>query len=113
MEGREDVAFVFGRKLRAVIKAQVERCRMALHENVGDEDFAGEFRMFSFVPRVLVIPKIEPRPAIESAALHATDVIRHEVLAELVPLVRAHPKLVRARAELDPDGVPDSPCENI
>src|SRR5438067_3170945 len=69
--------------------------------------------MLVFVPRVLVIPEVEPRPAVKPAALDAADVIRHEVFAQLVPLIRAHPKVVGPRPELDADRVPDSPGENI
>src|SRR2546423_7432683 len=69
--------------------------------------------MLSLVSRVLMIPDKEPRPAVESAGLNVTDVIRHQILAELVPLVRAHPKLVRAGTKLNPDRIPDSPPENI
>src|SRR4051812_3735759 len=69
--------------------------------------------MLAFVTRVLVIPDVEPRPAVESAALDVADVIRHEIVAQLIALVRAHPKLVRSGTELDPDRVSDSPGENI
>src|SRR5256714_10613113 len=69
--------------------------------------------MLAFVPRVLVIADVEPGPAVESARLHAAYVIRYQIFAELVPLVRAHPKLVRSRTNLNPDRVPNSPRKNI
>src|ERR1041385_5823137 len=69
--------------------------------------------MFPFVPRVLMIANIEPGPAIKTAACDMADVIRHQIVAELVALIRAHPKLVRSGTKLDPDCIPDSPGENI
>src|SRR5947207_10516337 len=69
--------------------------------------------MLSLVPRILVIPDVEPRPAVESAALDVADVIRHQIVAELIAFVRAHPKLVRSWTKLNPDCIPDSPGENI
>src|SRR5205085_12241381 len=69
--------------------------------------------MLAFVPRVLVIADVKPRPAIESACLHAAYVIRDQIFAEFVALVRAHPELICSRAKLDANRVPDSPRENI
>src|SRR5204863_6443929 len=69
--------------------------------------------MLSFVARVLVISDVEPRPAVESAALDVADVIRHQIVAELIALVRAHPKVVRPWTKFDPDRIPDSPGEDI
>src|SRR5438270_2669727 len=37
----EDVAFVFGGKLRAVVEAKIQRRRMTLDEDIGHENFAG------------------------------------------------------------------------
>src|SRR6266513_1647377 len=69
--------------------------------------------MLSLVPRILVIPDVEPRPAVESTALDVADVIRHQIIAELIAFVRAHPKLVRSWTKLDPDRIPDSPGKNV
>src|SRR5438270_3815115 len=69
--------------------------------------------MLAFVPRVLVIADVKPRPAIESAGLHTAYVIRHQIFAEFVALVRAHPELIRSRTKHDANRVPDSPRENI
>src|ERR1044071_3572045 len=69
--------------------------------------------MLPFVSWVLVISDIEPGPAVESATLHAADVIGNQIVAQLVALVRAHPKLVRPRTKLDPDRIPDSPGKNV
>src|ERR1043166_1828885 len=113
VKGREEVAFVLRRELSAVIETKIERGRVALHEDVGHNNLAGQLRMLPVVPRVLVVAEIEPWPAVESARLHAANVVRHQILAQPVPLVRAHPKLARARAEGDPEGVTDSPGENV
>src|SRR5256714_690903 len=69
--------------------------------------------MLSFVARVLVISDVEPRPAVESAALDVADVIRHQIVAELVAFVCAHPKLIRSRTKFNPDRIPDSPGKNV
>src|SRR5437868_3087392 len=69
--------------------------------------------MLVFMPRVLVIADVKPGPAIESASLHAAYVIRHQIFAEFVALVCAHPELVRSRTKHDAHRVPDSPRENI
>src|SRR3954447_17894362 len=69
--------------------------------------------MFSFVPRILVIPDIKPWPPIEPSAANAADVIGHEIFAKLVTFVRTHPKLVCPWTELNPDRIPNSPRENI
>src|SRR5712671_8082838 len=68
--------------------------------------------MFALVPRIWMIAEIEPRPAIEPARLHPADVVRHEVFAQIISFVGAHPKLIRAGAERDSDGVADSPRKN-
>src|SRR5947207_11858990 len=69
--------------------------------------------MLTFVAGVRVIADVKPRPAIESAALDVADVIRRQIVAELIAFVRAHPKLVRSWTKLDPDRIPNSPGENI
>src|SRR2546421_13036103 len=69
--------------------------------------------MLAFMPRVLVVADVKPRPAIESARLHAAYVIRDQIFAEFVALVRAHPELIRSRTKHDANRVPDSPRENI
>src|SRR5437588_34126 len=43
--------------------------------------------MLAFMPRVLVVADVKPRPAIESARLHAAYVIRHQLFAECVAVV--------------------------
>ena len=84
-----------------------------MNEHIGHEYLVGQFRMLSFVPRIVVIAEIEPGPGVEPARLHATDIIRWETFTEIVALVGAHPEFVSSRSESDPDGVPDSPRVNF
>src|SRR5437868_10261507 len=69
--------------------------------------------MLAFMQRILVVPNVEPWQAVESARRDMADVIRHQIVAELVTLVRAHPKLVRLRTKFYPDRVADSPAKHI
>src|SRR5467141_2003238 len=48
----EDIAFVFGGKLVAGVKAQIKRRGMRFHKYVGDDDFVGELGMFALVVRI-------------------------------------------------------------
>ena len=47
VERGEDVAFVFGRKLVAIVKAQVVAGRVRLHKYIGNDNLAGEIKVFS------------------------------------------------------------------
>src|SRR5262245_6585640 len=69
--------------------------------------------MLSFVARILMISDVIPRPAVKSAGTHAADVVGRQIFADLVPLVRAHPKLVCAWPKCDADGVANSPGVNL
>ena len=40
--------------------------------------------MLSLVPRILEIPDVEPRPAVESAALDVADVIRRQIVPKFI-----------------------------
>src|SRR5438445_13036249 len=109
MERSEDVAFVFGRELVARVKAQVKRRRVRLHEYIGNDHFVGELRMFSFVAWIGVVAEVKPRPAIEATGPHTADVIRRQILADFISLVRAHPELVAVRTKCDSHCIADSP----
>src|SRR6266550_3848414 len=75
VERRKDVAFVFGGKLVAGVKAQIERGRMRLHEHVGDDHFIRKLGVFSLVAWIDMVANVEPGPAIKAARAHAADVI--------------------------------------
>src|SRR5215831_12908917 len=118
MKGSEDITLVFSGKLVACIKAQIERRRMCLHEHVGHNDFVGKLGMlpYSGAPRRLLVmwikmvAEIKPRPAIKSSSAHTADVVWRQIIAQLVPLVCTHPKLIAARPKCNPDGISNSPC---
>src|SRR5437867_2078680 len=69
--------------------------------------------MFSFVVWVRAIADVKPRPAIKPTRTHTADVVGREILADFVPLVRAHPKLIAAGAKRDPDRVANSPRKDF
>src|SRR5690606_13908251 len=46
-----------------------------------------------------VLPPVAIRPAVEAAFAYRRQVIRHQVLAQLVPLVHHRPQLPRARLD--------------
>src|SRR4030095_13349975 len=83
------------------------------HEHIGNDDFIGELWMFSFVPRILMISDVIPRPAVKSSGTHTADVVWRQIFADLVPLVCAHPKLVCAWPKRDADRVANSPSVNL
>src|SRR6185503_3911834 len=86
---------------------------MRLHEHIGDDDFTGELGMLSLVAWILMISDVIPRPSIKSAGTHAADVIGRQIFADFIPLVRAHPKLVRAWPKGDANGIANSPGVNL
>src|SRR5439155_27268912 len=118
MKGCEDIALVFRGKLVAGVKAQIERRRMCLHEHVGHNDFVGKLGMFPFpgAPRGLLVMRIEMfadvklRPAVKSSGAHTADVVWSQIIAQLVPLCCAHPKLIAARPKCYPYGISNSLC---
>src|SRR5207249_6043755 len=100
---------LLSRKLVAGVKAQIERCRMRLHEHVGNDSFVSKLGMFSLVTRIDMVADIKPGPAIKPAGFYTADVIGRQIIAEFIPLVCAHPELVTAGVKCDPDSVSNSP----
>ena len=84
-----------------------------MHEHIGHERFRRQLEMLAAMPRVLMIANVKPGPAIEAAWLDMTNVIRNEVLAEFVPFIGTHPKLARAWAKCDANGVANSPGKDL
>ena len=66
--GGEAVAAIFRRKHPAIVEHQAQGSRMGLDEDVGSGDLSLQIGAFTGMPRVLVVPDIKPRPAIERAA---------------------------------------------
>ena len=113
VERGENVAFIFGWKLIAGVKTQIERGRVSLHKHIGDDDFVSELRMFPFVARIDMVANVKPGPAIKTTGPHAADVIRRQILTDFVTLVRAHPEFIAAGPQRHGDGVPNSPRVNF
>src|SRR5260370_38448840 len=69
--------------------------------------------MLSLWQGLSMIAYIKPRPTIKPARLYTADVIGRQIVSELIALICAHPKLIRAWAKRDPDGVANSPGINF
>src|SRR6266481_1944551 len=69
--------------------------------------------MFPFVARILMIADVKPRPAIEPAGAHTADVVGRQIVADLVPLISAHPKLGAAGTKCDSYCIANSPRINF
>src|SRR5271166_5354155 len=93
MLGSKRVQPVLLRELTAVIEGQIERRRVRLNENVGNNHLVLEFRVFSLVPGVLIRPKVVPWPAVETAFLDVGDIVGHEIVTQPVALVSRSPEL--------------------
>src|SRR5207248_1966277 len=113
VEGGENVAFVFSRKLVAGVETQIKRGRVCLYKHVGNNHLISKLRMFSLVSRIRMIADVKPRPAIKAARTHAADVVGRQIFADLVSFVGAHPELVRAGPECNSDCIANSPCINL
>src|SRR5471032_2763592 len=98
VEGRKDVALIFRRKFGAFVETEIERGRVALDEHVRRQNLAGKLGMLARVARVLMISEIKPWPAIEPSRLHVADVIWHQIVAQFIAFVSAHPELICAGA---------------
>src|SRR5580704_11636771 len=89
--GSENVAAVFGRELRGVIKRHAERRRVGLDQHVGNGDLVFQVRPLAGMTRILMRADIVPGPAVKRALAHAGDVIGRHVVAEAVALVGRAP----------------------
>ena len=69
---------------------------MRLNENVGRRDGVRQVGSLVLVARVLMIAKIVPRPAIESALRDMRYVVGRQVVAEFVALVDGAPEGARS-----------------
>src|SRR2546426_12472262 len=65
--------------------------------------------MLAPVPRVLVCADVVPGPAIEASLLNVGDVIRREIVTELVALVNRSPQFPGLRIYGDADRIADAP----
>src|SRR5579863_2583952 len=94
---REQIAAVFGGKLRPVIKGQAERGVMRLQQNVWDDDGIDGFvgGPGNFGAWIFVLADVKPGPSIEAVFLDRSDVIGNQIVAEIVALVHRAPELAR------------------
>src|SRR5205823_11007666 len=57
-------------------------------------------------PRIDIVADVAVRPAVKSAVLQRSEIIRRQVVAQFVPLVDAGPELSRHRLKRQPYGIP-------
>src|ERR1035438_3406652 len=95
MKGHESVAVIFGREnghaVRGGIKGHFKGRRMRLFEHVWNNGLARQVGPLTLASWVFVIAHVIPRPAIKASLPHAGDIVRHEIVAEAVPLIGGHP----------------------
>src|ERR1700676_4935379 len=73
--GGEDIAAIFGGKLRTLIKDHFERSIVGLQENIGDDGLVFQFGMLAAVARILMGADVPPGPTVEAALLNMSDVV--------------------------------------
>ncbi len=61
--------------------------------------------MLSLEPWILMIAHVVPRPAVKSALLDVRDVVRNEIVPEIVALIDGTPQLAGSRLNRDAYGI--------
>jgi len=97
----EDVAAILRRELRPVIECEPHRRGVRLEQHVGDDDRRSQLGMPAGKRRILIRAGIEPRPAVESAALDRRDEVGRQVVADQVAFVDRGPQVARHRIDAD------------
>src|ERR1700730_255705 len=92
----EDAAAVGIRQCATDVEGQPKRSGMIAERVIGDDRLGDHLRLRRH-PRIHMLSVIAVRPPIEAAVLHRSHVIRHEVAAEFVALVRRRPQRARPR----------------
>src|SRR5712671_2736167 len=108
VEGREDVAAIFGGKLHTIVEGHLHRSRMRLHQDVRHCYPAAQSRLLPRVAGILVGADVEPRPAIEGAFAYPSQKIGRELVAEAVTLVDRAPEVTLPGLHRHPDTVPQA-----
>src|SRR5437016_14328612 len=104
------VALVLGRKRRSRIERQPERGRVRLHgERRGLDAGAVEARGF----RIRMVWEIALRPAVPLAVFQDVQVLRRQVVPQIITIVVVGPQLARARVEREPHRVAQSCRERV
>src|SRR6266478_2294643 len=70
-----------------------------MQNHIWRDDFVFQFRVLARVSRVLVAAHVPPRPAVETAFLNVSDVVRNEIVSQRVPLVHRTPQLAGLRVD--------------
>ena len=112
VEGGERVPAIFrGKGRHAVgggVKSHFQRGRVRLQQHVGNDGLAGQVRALAGMAGIFVVAHVIPGPAVESALLHARDVIRHQIVAQAVALIGGDPQIARVRIHRQPHAVADA-----
>src|SRR6185437_4084114 len=104
----KNVAAILSRELLALVESHLQRRDVRLDQHVGNNDFIFQFGMLAFVTRILMSANVIPGPAIEASVLDVSDVIRRQIVADLIPLVYRAPELSRFRIDRLPHAVANS-----
>src|SRR2546430_1950146 len=83
----KNFALVFRGELFAIIKGQLKRRVMRMHQDVRSDDFVLQLRMFAFVPRILMTTHVPPWPTVKAAFLDVCDVVRNQVVSQAIAFV--------------------------
>src|SRR5205085_1064078 len=111
--GGKDAAAVFGREPVAGIDRELQRGRMRLEQDVGNDDLVLEVGPLALVARVFVRADVIPGPAVEAAFAHARDVVGRQIVAEPVALVGRAPQVAGGRMHREAGAVADASGENL
>ena len=91
------------------IKSQLQRGRVGLYRHIRRDRLTRQIRaLAAALTRILVIPPIIPRPAIETAFFNRRDIIRHQIVTETIPLIRCHPQFPSRRLYSEANRIADS-----
>src|SRR5882724_10255174 len=105
----KNISLILRRKLFAVVEKKLQRSIVRLEQNIGNNRLIFQLRMLSWMARVLMTADVPPRPAIESALLHMSDVVGNQVIAERIALIHRAPQLIGLGIHCHPaSGVADS-----
>src|ERR1700677_4260920 len=58
--------------------------------------------------RVFMVPQVVPRPSVKSPCFYSSNIVRHQVIAERIPLVSRSPQLTSQRIDSESYPVADT-----
>src|ERR1700716_357490 len=97
----ESAAPIFRREGGAIVKGDLKRSGVGLHQHIGESDLVLEIRTRTLVTGILVCSDVVPRPAVECALLDCGGIFEGRVVAELVALVDDAPQTAGRRLDGD------------